>query len=55
MQRCSLVQLDQNFDAEEMYGDNYGYMSSLNKSMISHLKLKAFNLKNIKLRIINLY
>jgi hypothetical protein len=28
-----------------MYGENYGYMSSLNKSMISHLKLKALNLK----------
>ena len=43
---CRLVQLDQNFDANEMYGDNYGYMSSLNKSMISHLFLKASNLKN---------
>ena len=28
-----------------MYGENYGYMSSLNKSMISHLKIKALNLK----------
>jgi cyclopropane fatty-acyl-phospholipid synthase-like methyltransferase len=28
-----------------MYGSNYGYMSSLNKSMISHLKLKALGLK----------
>ena len=42
---CSLVQLEHNFDPNEMYGDNYGYMSSLNKSMISHLKLKALNLK----------
>ena len=30
----------------EMYGENYGYMSSLNNSMISHLKIKALNLKN---------
>ena len=27
-----------------MYGDNYGYMSSLNKSMVSHLNLKSLNL-----------
>ena len=43
---CKLLQLEHNFDPNEMYGDNYGYMSSLNKSMISHLKLKALNLKN---------
>ena len=49
--KCKLLQLEHNFDANEMYGENYGYMSSLNKSMISHLKLKAFSLKkryNIK-------
>ena len=39
--KCKLLQLENNFDANEMYGDNYGYMSSLNKSMISHLKLKC--------------
>jgi SAM-dependent methyltransferase len=44
--RCKLLQLENNFDPNEMYGDNYGYMSSLNKSMISHLKLKANRLKN---------
>ncbi|MBH00904.1 MAG: methyltransferase [Candidatus Pelagibacter sp.] len=43
---CKLMQLDKNFDSNEMYGDNYGYMSSLNKSMISHLHLKFLNLKN---------
>ena len=43
--KCRLMQLKHNFDANEMYGENYGYMSSLNKSMISHLKLKALNLK----------
>ena len=35
---CGLFQLDQNFDLSMMYGDNYGYRSSLNKSMVSHLK-----------------
>ena len=51
--KCKLLQLEHNFDANEMYGDNYGYMSSLNKSMISHLELKAFNLKkryNLKIK-----
>ena len=32
---CKLLQLNENFSATEMYGENYGYMSSLNKSMIS--------------------
>jgi len=43
--KCKLLQLEHNFNTNEMYGDNYGYMSSLNKSMISHLKLKALSLK----------
>lgn len=37
-QDCTLVQLGQTFPAEEMYGDNYGYRSGLNKSMIDHLE-----------------
>ena len=44
--KCKLLQLEHNFDANEMYGENYGYMSSLNKSMVLHLKMKALNLKN---------
>ena len=52
--KCKLLQLEHNFDANEMYGDNYGYMSSLNRSMISHLKLKAINLrKRYKFKIKN--
>ena len=42
---CSLLQLANSFDHNEMYGDNYGYMSSLNYSMINHLKNKTTNLK----------
>jgi hypothetical protein len=34
---CGLAQLDRNFPADEMYGENYGYMSSLNNSMVKHL------------------
>ncbi len=39
--RCSLLQLEDNFDSNLMYGDNYGYMSSLNRAMEFHLKLKS--------------
>lgn len=34
---CGLVQLDSSFESSLMYGDNYGYRSSLNKSMVEHL------------------
>jgi SAM-dependent methyltransferase len=44
-ENCKLLQLANNFNPNEMYGENYGYMSSLNKSMMSHLKLKALNLQ----------
>ena len=39
--RCTLLQLQDNFDSNLMYGKNYGYMSSLNKAMEFHLKLKS--------------
>ena len=42
--KCSLLQLKYNFDHKEMYGDNYGYMSSLNNSMKEHLEKKSKNL-----------
>ncbi len=34
---CGLVQLRHSYDLGEMYGENYGYRSSLNKSMVAHL------------------
>ncbi len=34
---CGLVQLRQSYDSSEMYGDNYGYRSGLNQSMVRHL------------------
>ena len=39
--RCTLLQLQNNFDSNLMYGKNYGYMSSLNTAMEFHLKLKS--------------
>ncbi len=38
---CSLLQLSESFDLDEMYGDNYGYRSGLNASMVKHLKAKV--------------
>lgn len=38
---CHLVQLDHDFPLDLMYGDNYGYRSGLNASMVSHLLSKA--------------
>ena len=38
---CGLVQLRQTYNLDEMYGDNYGYRSSLNRSMVRHLESKV--------------
>lgn len=34
---CGLVQLKHSYDLKELYGDNYGYRSGLNNSMVNHL------------------
>ena len=44
---CNLVQLDHSYDAGEMYGDNYGYRSGLNKSMVEHLTNKCHALERV--------
>jgi hypothetical protein len=41
---CNLVQLDRNFDPEILYGESYGYRSSLNPTMTRHLQEKASKL-----------
>jgi hypothetical protein len=45
--RCHLVQLDRSYDAGEMYGDNYGYRSGLNRSMVEHLSNKCHALERV--------
>ena len=35
---CHLVQLHHSYDSSEMYGENYGYRSGLNQSMVRHLQ-----------------
>ena len=42
-----LVQLKQSYKLSEMYGDNYGYRSGLNKSMVAHLKSKISFLESM--------
>ena len=37
-QPCGLIQMEHTFDPDVMYGDDYGYRSGLNKSMVTHLK-----------------
>ena len=44
---CTLLQLSENFDRAEMYGSNYGYESSLNPTMVNHLKTKAEMLQKL--------
>lgn len=46
---CNLLQLENSFDKKKLYGDNYGYMSSLNSSMTSHLLRKSNLLKKYNL------
>jgi len=40
-QVCGLVQLQHTYDLGELYGDNYGYRSGLNASMVAHLREKV--------------
>ena len=42
-----LLQMKQTYSLEQMYGDNYGYRSGLNASMVSHLEQKIKTLENI--------
>jgi hypothetical protein len=40
-----LVQLRDSYDLGEMYGENYGYRSGLNQSMVAHLTSKIHHLE----------
>jgi hypothetical protein len=45
-----LLQMKQSYNLDEMYGDNYGYRSGLNSSMVKHLEQKIKTLE----RLVNL-
>ncbi len=42
-----LLQLKQSYSLDEMYGDNYGYRSGLNSSMVTHLEQKIKTLERL--------
>lgn len=46
-QNCGLLQLRHSYNLDELYGDNYGYRSGLNQSMIKHLQQKIKKLELI--------
>jgi hypothetical protein len=43
-----LLQLQHTYDLDEMYGENYGYRSGLNKSMVAHLQQKVRHLQRLR-------
>lgn len=43
--KCGLVQLRHSYVLSEMYGENYGYRSGLNPSMVAHLRGKVERIK----------
>ena len=44
---CGLVQMKYNFNRDIMYGEDYGYRSGLNASMVKHLEEKTEKIKSI--------
>lgn len=46
-QVCGLLQLAHTYELSELYGDNYGYRSGLNPSMVRHLQQKIARILDI--------
>jgi len=44
---CGLLQMAHSYEPDEMYGDNYGYRSGLNASMVKHLTDKVRYLQRL--------
>ena len=44
---CGLLQMKQSYSLDEMYGENYGYRSGLNASMVMHLTNKIQTLERL--------
>lgn len=44
---CGLLQLEHSYDLGEMYGENYGYRSGLNASMVRHLHAKVARIRGL--------
>ena len=46
---CNLVQLSNSINTQKMYGNHYGYKTSVSKMMVSHLREKVNRLKKYKI------
>ena len=44
---CGLLQMKHSYNLEEMYGENYGYRSGLNATMVRHLEHKIHGLERL--------
>jgi hypothetical protein len=44
---CGLLQMEHSYDLGEMYGENYGYRSGLNASMVKHLHAKVEKVRSM--------
>lgn len=44
---CNLLQMKESYSLDEMYGNNYGYRSGLNASMVNHLRQKIHTLEKL--------
>ena len=44
---CNLIQLSVNYNLDQMYGENYGYRSGLNITMVNHLRKTKDKILNI--------
>ena len=44
---CDLVQLAHNYELSQLYGENYGYRSGLNPSMVRHLQHKVHRIREL--------
>ena len=44
---CGLLQLAHSYELDEMYGENYGYRSGLNASMVAHLERKVARIRTL--------
>jgi hypothetical protein len=44
---CGLLQMEHSYDLGEMYGENYGYRSGLNASMVTHLQAKVARIQGL--------
>lgn len=44
---CGLLQMKHSYNLSEMYGENYGYRSGLNASMVRHLEHKIHGLERL--------